>query len=113
VIVLAKAALSFARVSDARVFIGRGASGNPWNLKDAPSAGFHDAVEFAKALGVVGDVLEYVVAEYHVKAVGFQWNLMEVKVYVGQRRFDVSREHLEVRKGFKAMVEALFGRDVK
>jgi len=58
-------------------------------------------------------VLEYVVAEYHVKAVGFQWNLMEVKVYVGQRRFDVSREHLEVRKGFKAMVEALFGRDVK
>jgi hypothetical protein len=33
---------------------------------------------------------------------------MEVKVQVCQRRFDVTRQYLEVVKGFKAMIEALF-----
>lgn len=93
VVVLAKSALAFRRVCDAGVLVGRHLGRDEWNLEKSPSAGFHDPMQFAKALGVVGDVFQDMVAEDDVEPVVFQGYVMQVKVEVGKRRFDVSSEN--------------------
>jgi len=51
-------------------------------LEDAPASWFHDAIELSQALGIIGDMLQDMVAENDIKAVVLERDMMQVKVHV-------------------------------
>ncbi len=92
-VVLAKSALALCGVCDAGVFVGRYLGRDEGDLEKSPSAGFHNPMKFAKALGVVGDVFQNMVAENDVEPIVLQGYMVQVEVEIGQGRFDVSGEN--------------------
>jgi hypothetical protein len=108
VVVLAKSALAFRGVCDAGVFVGGYLGWDEGDLEKAPSAGFHNPMEFPEALGIVGDVFQNMVAENDVEPVVFQGYMVQVEVEICQGRFDVSSQNAQVFLAFEPSVETLF-----
>jgi hypothetical protein len=112
-VVLPKSALAFCGVCNAGVLVGRSLGRDERNLEKAPSSGFHDPMQFAEALGVVGDVFQDMVAKDDVEPVVFQGYVVQVEMEIGQGRFDVSGEYAQVFLAFESTVEALLGSNVQ
>ena len=65
-------------------------------LKYAKSAWFQHPIQLVHCFGVVGNVFEYMVAEYDIVAVVCKWKIADVGFYVGQWRISIGCSVIQI-----------------
>lgn len=100
-------------VGDRRVLVSRLALRVDRREHDAPSARPHHAVHFAHRAAVVVDMLENMVAEYHVELAVGKRNPLNVHLDLRQRGLQIGRHVIERRQLLETLQETTLGRDMQ
>jgi hypothetical protein len=107
-VLLAEEPCPLARIHNRRIL--EGIAGRiERNLENRPAVGLEDAAELTHGLGIVGDVLEHVVAEDYVERIVWEGKTEDVERDPGQWRIEIASNINEVRKGHQATADHPLG----